>query len=78
MWVLQMGARGFPRKLDISKAMAEKLTQEDPEEGNGLSPTWLQGYPNQYTALSACCASIMDPHRACAVPYGRWRATFGG
>ena len=64
IWALQMGAQAFPRRLDIFKAMAEKLTQE--EGGNSLSPTWLQGFLSQYTALSACRASTIRLQRAYA------------
>ena len=61
MWALRIGTQGFPRGLDIFKATAEKLTQE--EGGNGLSSTWLQRFLNQYAALPACCASTMNLQR---------------
>ena len=40
-----------------------------PNRSNGLSPTWLQGFLSQYTALSACRASTVDLQRAYAVPW---------
>ena len=46
--------------------MTEKPTGE--EGSNGLSPTWLQGFLSQNTALSAFRASTMDLQRAYAVP----------
>ena len=38
-WALRMGAQGVRQRLDIFKAMQEKLRQE--EGGNGLGPIWL-------------------------------------
>ena len=54
-----MGAQGFPRRLDIFKAMAEKLTQEFEEGGNGSAP----GAPQPIY-----CATTMDLRRAYKCP----------
>ena len=38
-WMLKIDAQDFPPRLDIFKAVAEKLAQE--EERDSLGPTWL-------------------------------------
>ena len=48
-WTLQMDSQGFPPRLDIFKAVAEKLPQQklqdssDPELKT-LGPAWLRGF----------------------------------
>ena len=63
-WALKMDAQGFLPRLDIFKAMAEKLTQE--EGRDGLGPTRLRGYLNRHPAISARFASTMDSQCAFA------------
>ena len=43
-WALQIDTQGSPPRLDIFKALAEKLVQE--EGWGSLGPTWLRGYLN--------------------------------
>ena len=48
-WTLQMDSQGFPPWLDIFKAVAEKLFQQELQHSNDsepkfLGPTWLRGF----------------------------------
>ena len=63
-WVLQMDTQGFSPRLDIFKAMVEKLTQEEGWGSLGLA--WLREYLNRHPALSTRLASTMDRQRAFA------------
>jgi hypothetical protein len=55
--------RAFPGDWIYSRLWLRSYTREG---GNGLGPTWLQGFLNQCTALPACFASTMDLQRAYA------------
>ena len=73
-WALKMDVQGFPPRLDIFKAVVEKLAQE--EGRDSLGPTWLRGYLNQHPVVSACFASTMDCQRAFANALGPIKGYF--
>ena len=58
------GCTGLPPETGYIQGYGREATQE--EGGSGLDPTWLQGFLNRCTALSACFASTMDLQRAYA------------
>ena len=50
-WTLQMDSQWFPPRLDIFKAVAEKLFQQQLQDSNdseakALGPNWLRGFLN--------------------------------
>jgi hypothetical protein len=64
-WSIQMDAQGFPPRLDIFKAVGQKLAKQcAEEEGNpklgSLGPTWLRGFLNRHPAVSARFAANLD------------------
>ena len=65
-----MGSQGFPPRLDIFKAIAEKLFQQlqdsSDSEPKNLGPTWLRGFLKRHPAISACFSTLMDRQRALA------------
>ena len=63
-----MDTQGFPLRLDIFKAMIEKLAQE--EGWGSLGPTWLRGYLNWHPELPACFAPTMVRQRVFANALG--------
>ena len=70
-WALRMDSQEFPPRLDISKAIAKKLFQQQLDDSNDsepkpLGPTWLRGFINQNPAISARYSTPMDRQRAFA------------
>ena len=64
-WALQMDSQGFPPRLDIFKAKAVKLFQQQLQNsGNSelksLGPTWLRGFLRRHPAISAHFSMLMD------------------
>ena len=69
-WTLQMDSQGFPPRLDLFKAIAEKLFQQlqdsSDSEPKTLGPTWLRGFLRRHPAISARFSTPMDRQRAFA------------
>ena len=69
-WTSQMDSQGFPPRLDIFKAIAEKFFQQLQDSSDSelktLGPTWLRGFLKRHPAISACFSTPMDCQRAFA------------
>ena len=70
-WTLQMDSQGFPPRLDLFKAVAEKLFQQQLQDSSdskpkNLGPTWLRGFLRRHPAISARFSTPMDCQRAFA------------
>ena len=70
-WALRMDSQGFLPRLDIFKAVARKLFQQQLDGSNDsepktVGPTWLRGFLNRNPAISARYSSPMDRQRALA------------
>ena len=70
-WALQMDSQGFSPRLDIFKAIAEKLFQQKLQDSSDsepktLGPTWLRGFLKQHPAISAHFSTPMDCQRTFA------------
>ena len=68
-WTLQMDSQGFPPRLDIFKTVAEKLFQQQLDDSNDseaktLGSTWLRGFLNQHSTISARYSTPMGRQRA--------------
>jgi hypothetical protein len=70
-WAMYMNQQGFPARLDMFKAMATELVKSHNEEmGESeaimVRSTWLQGFLNCHSKVSAHFASNSDRQRAFA------------
>ena len=70
-WALRMDPPGFPPRLEIFKAVAKKLFQQQLDDSNdsepkALGPTCMRGFINRNPAISACYSTPMDRQRAFA------------
>ena len=70
-WALRMDSQGFPPRLDLFKATAEKLFHDtnasEPNATPGaLGRTWLRGFLNRHPDVSARYSAPMDRQRAFA------------
>ena len=68
-WALRMDSQGSPPRLDIFKAVAKKLFQQQLDDSNDsepktLGPNWLRGFLNWNPAISARYSIPMDRQRA--------------
>ena len=64
-----MNSQGFPPRLDLFKAVAEKLFQKQLQDSSDsepktLGPTWLRGFLRRHPAISARFSTPMDRQRA--------------
>ena len=70
-WTLQMDSQGFPPRLDLFKAVAEKLFQKQLQDSSDsepktLGPTWLRGFLRRHPTISTRFSMPMDRQRAFA------------
>ena len=64
-WPLRIDSQGFPQRLDIFKAVAKMLFQQQLYDSNDsepktLGPTWLRGFLNRSPAICAHYSTPMD------------------
>ena len=64
MWVQKMEDLGFPPKLDIFKAMALELAEQNAEQkgDSKLGKTWLDSFLNRHSSFSSKFGSNLDSH----------------
>ena len=63
-WALRMDSQGFPPRLDIFKAVAKNLFQQQLDNSNDselktLGPTWLRSFLNRNPTISVCYSTPM-------------------
>ena len=68
MSVQKMEVHGFPPKLDISKAMAQELAEQNAEQkwDSKLGKTWLESFLNHHSNVSSKFGSNLDRQRVLA------------
>ena len=63
-----MKVHGFPPKLDIFKAMAQELAEQNAEQkgDSKLGKTWLERFLSRHSNVSSKFGSNLDRQRALA------------